>query len=164
MTSHWGRPGTPLASTQVRAPSAELTLTPPASAPRTGDADLPAGCACTPLQQSVDAGTVKFANPKQSLAEVSSWPTAGTQARILNARCRCKAADQTSESKDRRGSKPIKFAPSLPHQTATPRPPYPSHPHNPSGRTRHSTGAMNTHSSPNAATQHSPASAIQATE
>lgn len=91
MTSHWGRPGTPLASTQVRAPSAELTLTPPASAPRTGDADLPAGCACTPLQQSVDAGTVKFANPKQSLAEVSSWPTAGTQARILNARCRCEA-------------------------------------------------------------------------
>ena len=77
---------------------------------------------------------------------------------------RCKAADQTSGSKDRRGSKPIKFAPSLPHQTATPLPPYPSHPHNPSARTRHSTGAMNTHSSANAATQHSPASAIQATE
>lgn len=86
MTSHWAGQGR-----QVRAPSAELMLTPPASAPRTGDEDLPAGCACTPLQQSVDAGTVKFANPKQSLAEVSSWPTAGTQARILNARCRCKA-------------------------------------------------------------------------
>ena len=31
------------------------------------------------------------------------------------------------------------------------------HPHNPSGRTRHSTGPMRQHSSPNAATQHSPA-------
>ena len=41
---------------------------------------------------------------------------------------------------------------------ATTSPPYPWHPHNPSGRTRHSTGPMRQHSSPNADTQHSPGS------